>query len=853
MSSEPWDVQPTALPVRGDKALFVDTSDSNNTRLTVNGLEDFSRIQNAAHLYSNLITYKLDDFVEFNNTIFQNITAVTVAEEFDPVKWREVNGASSVVHVRAISDLPDKKVESFDSFADAGTDIVDITFGSPHGYTENQTLQIATTTPSTLDDFYVISIISTTVIRIPFIGVVPSTDTGTATRCLASNTVYQLEIPYNTSLGFKQVDGAPSPITGQNTIRSSNTLINTLTLDADVFLFDADTFGSLILQDLSITVTNPFAPFGTLFALDGINIANNPFLQIKNSQVNGIKNLGSLKNLFFVNDVTSFFLYQTGLSLENVPTQSSGLSQGPFPGSTPVFSSIKNLTALPATSIFTGIQNFFQNAGPSVFDIDPATLIANRVTILDSGPATPAQYFKNGTEKRGTITAYASVTTSPIATTGATGIVGLTPTTIQTGDTTGLVDGDAVVIEGTTDYNGIHGITNLTANTSFDIIVPFVSSQTGTWVESLSPTLVTSAGHTLSNGDTVEIENSINYNQNFVISNVIASTSFEIPREFGGNDAKGNFIQLKPITAYSILDSDSGSITAFAGTVGFSPTTVTIGINSIVDGQFIVITGTTSYNGTFVVSNSTGTTVDITTPFVADDATGSWSTSNTRVTTDSTGLSVSDSILIDETVNNDGGFVIFNIAGATSFDIFKIFTVNDATGVWRDSSLSQQDLAVVLADVQNEINSFAKGSYFVNSNTEDTVFEIDDFYVDFILGISGSAAIEGSDNERWRLINDVTGEIEYRGIEPFSGSLFATMTLQKPGGGQARDYLFRGIKNGGLMFDQRETPLQLENAIVSFAFTIPITAKTNDKFKLQVKPVGFSVNIDIQSISTIIA
>jgi len=119
MSSEKWTAQPTGIPARGDKALFVDVTDADTNKTTE--LETFSRIQSATNPYSNLITYAVSDLVEFNDTIFQNTTAVTVAEEFDPEKWLEVNGSSSVVHVRNTIDLPDAAIAAFTSVINNGS------------------------------------------------------------------------------------------------------------------------------------------------------------------------------------------------------------------------------------------------------------------------------------------------------------------------------------------------------------------------------------------------------------------------------------------------------------------------------------------------------------------------------------------------------------------------------------------------------------------------------------------------------------------------------------------------------------------------------------------------------------
>lgn len=68
----------------------------------------------------------------------------------------------------------------------------------------------------------------------------------------------------------------------------------------------------------------------------------------------------------------------------------------------------------------------------------------------------------------------------------------------------------------------------------------------------------------------------------------------------------------------------SGSITAFAA--NGTRTTVSSAAHGRQNGEKIVISGTTSYNGIFHVEAATTNTYDINATFVADDATGTWAT-----------------------------------------------------------------------------------------------------------------------------------------------------------------------------------------------------------------------------------
>jgi hypothetical protein len=89
---------------------------------------------------------------------------------------------------------------------------------------------------------------------------------------------------------------------------------------------------------------------------------------------------------------------------------------------------------------------------------------------------------------------------------------------------------------------------------------------------------------------------------------------YEIASVTDGNNAvlSSNFIG----------GTNTGSITGFASG---SNTTVTSAAHGLSDGMKVTITGTTSYNTQSAVSSATTDTFDITATFVADDATGSWS------------------------------------------------------------------------------------------------------------------------------------------------------------------------------------------------------------------------------------
>lgn len=69
----------------------------------------------------------------------------------------------------------------------------------------------------------------------------------------------------------------------------------------------------------------------------------------------------------------------------------------------------------------------------------------------------------------------------------------------------------------------------------------------------------------------------------------------------------------------------TGSITAFAD-AGSGQVTVTSASHGLHDNDSVTISGTTSYNGTFTITNTATNTFEITDTWVANDATGTWTT-----------------------------------------------------------------------------------------------------------------------------------------------------------------------------------------------------------------------------------
>ena len=212
--------------------------------------------------------------------------------------------------------------------------------------------------------------------------------------------------------------------------------------------------------------------------------------------------------------------------------------------------------------------------------------------------------------------------------------------------------------------------------------------------DGVSVTFGATTGHTLD--DKWEIECLV-FTPKQVAGSNVDPTSFT---GSGINDASssGSYIGTgNPTFSVEIDGAVTGTITkmerdntgAITGMSLASVTTTTITSNShgLSNGNSVIITGTTSYDGTYTIANATANTFDITDTFVADDATGSWelnpnpNASETIITSNSHGLSNGNQITITGTTGYNGTFTVSS-ATANTFVITTVFSNNDATGTF---------------------------------------------------------------------------------------------------------------------------------------------------------------------------
>lgn len=441
------------------------------------------------------------------------------------------------------------------------------------------------------------------------------------------------------------LDNADVIITSSNiTISESNNLV----WGGTGALFRATSLSSIFLQSMIIFGDGTNDLFDVSSDLSpGLDKPIVAAIEVRHQNFSSLGTITNIPSVFLSN--TQFLLYSTGLTLNNIGrllNLNVVLAGNVVPSNSPLFTITGTTSNIVANGfIVTPLP------GESVFDIAPTVpVFSASMNGSAFSSVLGGRFFKSGTT--GVFTALADSATSP----------GVKTTVTSTAH--GLSNGNEVKIktDSVLGYDGGYVISNVTANT-FDITVTFISTDTGTWDTGSQDHTSTSVS-VVNNGDQPDSRTIGSY---FMEDNTTITTISET----GVTNL---------ITAFADA-STTGGITAFADSAT-SPgvkTTVTAEAHGLANGDTVIITATTNYNGTYVISNIAANTFDIIKVFTVDDATGTWTSVFTTVTSVGHGFINGQVVWITGTTSYDGRYVIENVA-ANTFDIVAVFVADDATG-----------------------------------------------------------------------------------------------------------------------------------------------------------------------------
>lgn len=319
-------------------------------------------------------------------------------------------------------------------------------------------------------------------------------------------------------------------------------------------------------------------------------------------------------------------------------------------------------------------------------------------------------------------------------------------------------------------------------------------------------------------------ESSLSINNNVLSTGGMFDTS-------GG--ATGTFASVSD-AAISLTTIDS--VTVSSGVARFNFTVgPTMFVNQEVDISNFVTE--TSYNQTGIITATGAGFFEVDSiAFTADDATGDFSSDSVTMLEIGTALIDGDTLVIDTVAGTqyDGGATVYNQL-VNSFQINRIFSIS-RSGTWDTAGIDQTDPRILA----NNNPGFASSKYiaaaFVNNNSTANPSIVNNTFSDMAFGTGAGGLIDGSNMERWKLINSVTGIFEYTGNEPFDG--FLNYDFTSLSSGSAQEFRFKFLKDTGSGFavlpDDVESLVDVGSTASSTSKSQPITANKGDQIKPQV-------------------
>lgn len=344
-------------------------------------------------------------------------------------------------------------------------------------------------------------------------------------------------------------------------------------------------------------------------------------------------------------------------------------------------------------------------------------------------------------------------------------------------------------------------------------------------------------GTILSGESLLRIEPCINDNAEFSINQVGVSNSGTL---FDLTSTSGTFTAVADASiAFGLISgvSDNNGVARFAST------------DTVYVGQKIDIEHThENYDGINIVSSTDGSTwfecngVD----FVSGQTAGGLFTSDSVTLTESgTTASEGDTILLDTDLATtyDVGSSVYNVTTNT-FQVNAVYN-GTATGSWNNGSLNQNSKYVEVVNCGSHANSVSNASIYVSGNVATTTTTGSGTWD----ALNVSSFSEGQSISRFKLVDSSTGELEYTGINPYSGGVACAISAFKSAA-SAVDHKFRLYKtNGTGAFDAIEPTRSLTDNLGSVSLVSSITMNPGDRFRVEIASQGASTTVTIQDLS----
>lgn len=305
-------------------------------------------------------------------------------------------------------------------------------------------------------------------------------------------------------------------------------------------------------------------------------------------------------------------------------------------------------------------------------------------------------------------------------------------------------------------------------------------------------------------------------------------------------------------TFTSVADAAVGAtaVTSVSDSSGTARFNFSVGPTLFVNQEIVIssFVTNTEYNGTSVISATGAGFFEILSIDFGTDETGSFLSNSVALTDVTTSLNDGDTLIIDtdDATDYDGGAVVYNKL-VNSFQISRAFTSTES-GTWGTAGIDQTDPRILTDDNPGFVKSNYIAAASVNNNSTANGAIVNNTFTDMVFGTGGSALIEGSTIERWKLIDEVNGTFECIGNEPFSGAISFDFTVTSTGG--TVDFRFRWqIDTGGgfsNLPDNVESLVAVGSNAQSITKTFPLAAVKGDQIKPEITRNSGSSGITTQ-------
>ena len=264
--------------------------------------------------------------------------------------------------------------------------------------------------------------------------------------------------------------------------------------------------------------------------------------------------------------------------------------------------------------------------------------------------------------------------------------------------------------------------------------------------------------------------------------------------------------------------------------------------------QEVVISGfttNTAYNGTYIITATGVDYFEVSSIDYGSNETGSFLSNSVTLTDTGTSLIDGNKVLLDTSLSvaYDTGTYVYN-KQTNSVQVNATWSAT-ATGTWDTGSLTEKNKFINALGNGSQADSSSNASLFSTANVGTTSCTGSGTWNPMNLG----TASEGQSISDFKLINTVTGEIEYVGLNPYEGGLAVAISAFKSAASIV-DHKFRVFKTvGSGAFDVIAPTRGLSTALASISLVTSIQLDPNDRFRVEIASQGAATTVTIQDIS----